>query len=102
MPASVTSTVLGRNISRAAAAPLSTAGATSIDILTVNHGLTRSPHYVELVPRSVVAQISGGVPAAVVLSWNASVVTVALPSPMGASGAVQVDVIAVFAHSIVQ
>lgn len=91
----------GKRFSRAAAAAMSTAGATSIDVLTVSHGLGRSPTHVLIVPRTVNVVPSGGVPVAVVDSWNASQVTIRLPAQDGGASAVQIDVVCVAEHSFV-
>ncbi len=105
MPQSLTATSLGHLKSRVAAAALSNANATtSLDTLTVNHGLNASPTYVYLTPRSVsLAGLSFGPPMAYVRSWNASIILVGLhPSSVAAVAEnMLVDVVAEVVHSIV-
>lgn len=103
MPQTVTASRIapGKRWSRAAAAAMSTAGSASLDVLTVTHGLGRSPTNVTVTLRSLVAVISGGVVAPFVTSWNASQVLLTLPFKGVADVCVQVDVVSELEHSFV-
>ncbi len=103
MPASVTATLLpgGKLISRAAAVALTTDIA-SLDAVTINHGLGRSPHFVWCVARSVVTAISGHINVANVQGWNASTATVRLPSVGAGPTIMIVDVICEYVHTFVR
>ncbi len=103
MPQTVTADRIkpGKRWSRATAAAMSTAGSASIDVLTVTHGLGRSPTHVTLTLRSLVVVPSGGDVMPIATSWNASQVTVMLPFKGVTDVAVQVDVVCELEHSFV-
>lgn len=103
MPQTVTADRIkpGKRWSRATAAAMSTAGSASIDVLTVTHGLGRSPTHVTLTMRSLVAVPSGGTVTPVATSWNASQITVMLPFKAVTDVCVQVDVVAELEHTFV-
>lgn len=98
----VTMTKLGVNIAVTRAVPLSSATG-SVDFVTINHGLGKTPHMVNTTLRSVVAVgTSGGAPGLVVDSYDQTKIIVRLPLDSAASTSVQFDCYAIFAHSIVQ
>jgi len=101
MPQTVTATVLGSHKSVAQAAGVSNANTTtSLDVLTVAHGLGASPYLVYAVLRSVVTNTSGGPPNLAVRSWNASQVILDFPPGNGAGAlAAQFDVICEYSWS---
>lgn len=103
MAVSASSTLLGTLQSIARAVAMSTAGATSIDVLTVNHGLGASPDKVIPVIRSVTAVASAGQGIqAVAVSWNASTATIHLPAAHNGAVEANIDVICEIVHSLVK
>ncbi len=78
MPLSFTAVLLGRNQSRVTAQTVSTAPA-SLETVTINHGLGKTPDKVRAILRCIRAAISGQ-PVAVYLSANASVAQLAIRS----------------------
>lgn len=99
MAVSIAATKSGTHRSRASAG-LSTAGAASIDVLSVYHGLGKSPDDVRATLRSVISAPSSP-PQLAVASWNASVATIHLVSQYGAQEA-NVDVVCEITHSLVK
>lgn len=103
MPATVNMTVLGRNKAVARATSMSTAGASSIDVLTLNHGLGVTPDIVYCAtPRTIRAVASTGTPQPVLRSYNATQAIFELPVVNGAACAGDWDFVVERTHTIVR
>jgi hypothetical protein len=102
MPSTVTATRLGKNKSVARAAPMSTAGPTSIDVMTVNHLLGVTPDDISVVPRTVRVALSGGTPQPVLVSYSATQAIFHLPSLDGGASGGDFDVVIERTHSFVR
>lgn len=102
MPATVSATVLGKHKSVVRATPVSTAGASSIDVLTVNHGLGASPDQIVTLLRTIRAIASTGLPGLVCRSWDATAVIFALPVSDAGAVAADFDVVCEVTHSTVR
>ena len=102
MVVSATATKLGKRVSAARGVGVSTAGPTSTDVLTVNHGLGASPDRFTVTPRSIVAVVSTGTPALYLRSWNASVAVFDVPAINAGAVAAQFDIICEKIHSLVK
>jgi hypothetical protein len=102
MAVSVSATVLGHLTSLVRSTPVSTAGATSIEVLTVNHGLGVSPDVIMSQLRTINAVVSTGIPSLVLRSWNASIAI--FEQPVVNAGAVnaQYDILCQKVHSIAE
>lgn len=102
MVASVNASPLNGGIysSRAFDVAMSTAGATSLEVLTVNHRLGRSPTHVFAVLRCVQSAISSSAGNIQIPGWNGSTATLVLGTELGLVN-VRVDVISIFQHSFV-
>lgn len=73
MPQTISAPLLGTFKSIARAAVVCNAnGTTSLDVLTVVHGLGACPDIIEAVLRSVITATSGGAPKMALRSWDAS------------------------------
>lgn len=102
MPATLTMTKIGTLKSAVRATSACSAGATSIDILTFNHGLGKTPHEILIVLRCIRAVVSTGTPNLVVDSYNATAVVARLPVVDAGLTQADFDVVCTFAHTIVQ
>lgn len=102
MAATINATVLGKRKSVVRATPASTAGPTSIEVLTVNHGLGASPDQIVTQLRTIGAVVSTGVPGLVLQSWDAT--RAIFTQPVVNAGAVnaQYDIVLEATHSIVR
>lgn len=77
---------------------------TASEVVTLVHQLGASPHEIRISLRSQTTNISGN-PLFTVQSWNASQAIIGwAKAPVGAAGAgaINVDIIAEFTHSIMQ
>lgn len=102
MPATVNATLLGKNKSVVRATTASTAGATSVDVLTVNHGIGASPDQIVTACRTIRAVVSTGTPALILDSWDATVATFRLPAVNAGAAAADFDIVFERTHSIVR
>lgn len=75
MPATVVATKIGTNTSAVRGTIACTAGATSLDILTVNHALGACPHLIVTTLRTVVVAASLTGAGLTLLSWDATKAT---------------------------
>lgn len=105
MPVTVAaSQILGRssNVVKATAQVLSTAGVSSVDTLTINHGLGITPDTITIQPRSVISTASGGTPQLQIQSYDATRVVAALPALDGAAVRASFDVTIAATHTRVR
>lgn len=96
----VTMTKLGANQAIARAVPLSSTP-TSIDFVTLNHGLGRTPQKVAAHLRSLVSGASAGAPIIMIDTYDQTKIIIRLSADNGASPVVTFDVHADLVHSIV-
>lgn len=103
MPVTVTATKIGtlKSVVRAQAASAGTAG-TTIDTITINHGLGKTPHTVTPTVRTLITTASGDGPCIVVSSFDATKVVLLVTGPGVGSTNVLLDCVVSFEHSIVQ
>lgn len=103
MPATVTATAMGKNSSAVRATLACTAGATSLDVLTVNHGLGQCPQKISTHLRSIVVSASAAGVGLCLQSWDMTRALFILPLGVG-GGAVSASFDIVFerAHSLVR
>lgn len=102
MAVTVSATALGKNKSVVRAQGVSTAGATSIEVLTVNHGLGASPDTITTLLRTINAVVSTGTPALVCVSWSATAAVFHLPVVNAGAVNAQFDIVLQRTHSIVK
>lgn len=104
MPQTVSATQLGTLKSIARNAGVSNANATtSLDVLTVAHGLGASPDIITAVLRTVVVSASAGYPNLALRSWDASQAIFDFPAGNGATDfAAKFDIICEVTHSLVK
>lgn len=101
MTTSFTATNLGVNKAIARSVPMSTAGLTSLDVLTLNHGLGATPDTCLATPVSVVGTPSGGALALILQARGATTVTWALMAGTGVGNTVgNFDIIVERTHSM--
>ncbi len=102
MAATVTATKIGSltSVVRAQAASAGTPG--TVDTITINHGLGKTPHSVTPTVRTLVTSPSGDAPAIIVSSFDATKVVLLVSAAGGGNTNVLLDCVVVFEHSIVQ
>lgn len=102
MASTVTATKIGtlKSVVRAQAVSAGTPG--TVDTLTVNHGLGRTPHTITPTVRTLVTSPSGDAPALIVNSFDATKVVIQVSAAGGGNSNALVDVVVSFEHSIVQ
>lgn len=102
MAVTVTATKIGslKSVARAQAVSAGTPG--TVDTLTVNHGLGKTPHTVVPTVRTLVTSPSGDGPVVIVSSFDATKVVLQISAAGGGNTNALVDVLVSFEHSIVQ
>jgi hypothetical protein len=102
MAVTVTATKIGslKSVARAQAVSAGTLG--TVDTLTVNHGLGKTPHTITPTVRTLITSPSGDAPAIIVSSFDATRVVLQVSAAGGGNTNVLVDVVVSFEHSIVQ
>ncbi len=100
MAVTATAVVFGTWKSRVQNLTVSTAGATSLDAVTIVHLLPTTPDYVLPVVRSVIATPSSGPVGLVVDSYNASQAIILVNPDAGGAVRANIDVVCGFFHSI--
>lgn len=102
MPVTVTATKIGslKSVVRAQAVSAGLPAAT-LDTLTINHGLGKTPHTIVPTVRSLVTSASGEGPVICVQSYDATKVVLQI-SGVAANTNATIDVVVSFEHSIVQ
>lgn len=100
MPATITAVRLGKRSSVVRATSACSAGATSIDVLTVNHGLGVCPDILVPVLRSIRSVVSTGTPALTLRTWDATSAIFALPVADAGLTQADYDIIFQAIHSI--
>lgn len=103
MPVTVTATKIGslKSVVRAQAVSAGTAGAT-LDQVTINHGLGKTPHTVIPTVRTLITTASGDGPTIIVQSFDATKVVLQVSGPGVGSTNALIDCVVSFEHSIVQ
>jgi len=99
MTTSFDMTALGVNKKVARGVPLSNAGATSLDVLTLNHNIGATPDSIQAVPVTIRSTVSGTGVNAVVLSRGATTATVLMRSMAAAN--VDWDFVVERTHSLI-
>jgi hypothetical protein len=103
MPVTVTATKIGtlKSVVRAQAVSAGTAGAT-LDTLTINHGLGKTPHTITPTVRTLITTASGNGPVIIVQSFDATKVVLQIQGGGVGSTNILMDCVVSFEHSIVQ
>lgn len=100
MAVTASAVLFGTFKSRVQNLTVSTAGATSLEAITVVHRLPTVPDYVLPVVRSVIATPSSGPVGLVVDSYNGSQAIVLLNPADGGAVRANIDIVCGFFHSI--
>src|SRR5574342_167685 len=83
---------------RAQNVTVSTAGPTSLEVITIVHGCRSTPHYVQATVRSTILTPSGGGAFIEVGAYNASIATLYLLAADGGATQANIDVICGIYH----
>ena len=102
MPATVTAVLMGKNSSAVRGQIACSAGATSLDVLTVNHGLGQTPQKITQNLRTINTNASGAGGPLVLLSYNATAALFMLPLAGSTATAATYDIVFERAHSLVR